>query len=168
MRDLPYGHDVLMENIADPAHLPWSHHKLSPILKREAGDNPMPFVPLPLPDDEAQPANGKANGKAAGSATASDSSSAETDNSSESERQEDSAESFQEGAKPASQQPQPPSYLQPGARPLASYSFTSVQSREPNGSEICVHAPGLVTYRYALRPGASPLECRLGPYRGVI
>lgn len=26
MRDLPYGHDVLLENLLDPAHVPWAHH----------------------------------------------------------------------------------------------------------------------------------------------
>ena len=26
MRDLPYGHDVLFENLLDPAHVPWAHH----------------------------------------------------------------------------------------------------------------------------------------------
>eukprot|EP00854_Cymbomonas_tetramitiformis_P016201 gene16201-19226_t len=26
MRDLPYGHDILLENLLDPSHLPFSHH----------------------------------------------------------------------------------------------------------------------------------------------
>ncbi|CAE8637155.1 unnamed protein product, partial [Polarella glacialis] len=26
MRDLPYGHDILLENLVDPSHLPFSHH----------------------------------------------------------------------------------------------------------------------------------------------
>ena len=33
-RDLPYSFDVLMENLADPAHLPFSHHNLMPVLNR--------------------------------------------------------------------------------------------------------------------------------------
>jgi phenylpropionate dioxygenase-like ring-hydroxylating dioxygenase large terminal subunit len=34
MRDLPYGIDVLVENLVDPSHLPFSHHKLFPALNR--------------------------------------------------------------------------------------------------------------------------------------
>lgn len=28
VRDLPYGHDILLENLLDPSHLPFSHHGL--------------------------------------------------------------------------------------------------------------------------------------------
>lgn len=36
-RDLPYSYDVLVENLLDPAHLPFSHHGLSPALSRWVG-----------------------------------------------------------------------------------------------------------------------------------
>ncbi len=29
MRELPYGYDVLIENLLDPAHVPWAHHGVS-------------------------------------------------------------------------------------------------------------------------------------------
>ena len=29
MRELPYGHDVLIENLLDPAHVPFAHHGVS-------------------------------------------------------------------------------------------------------------------------------------------
>lgn len=47
MRDLPYSYDILVENLTDPAHLPFSHHKLSPALKRESG-GPMPFTEVDI------------------------------------------------------------------------------------------------------------------------
>lgn len=34
MREMPYSFEVLMENLTDPAHLPFSHHGLSPWLQR--------------------------------------------------------------------------------------------------------------------------------------
>ncbi|KAK8954888.1 hypothetical protein KSP39_PZI002280 [Platanthera zijinensis] len=41
MRDIPYGYDVLIENLMDPAHVPYAHHKImrirkgSPLLTRD-------------------------------------------------------------------------------------------------------------------------------------
>ena len=26
MREMPYGHDILLENVLDPSHVPFSHH----------------------------------------------------------------------------------------------------------------------------------------------
>lgn len=26
MREMPYGHDTLLENVLDPSHVPFSHH----------------------------------------------------------------------------------------------------------------------------------------------
>jgi phenylpropionate dioxygenase-like ring-hydroxylating dioxygenase large terminal subunit len=34
IRDLPYDYDVLMENLADPSHFPFAHHKLFPSVDR--------------------------------------------------------------------------------------------------------------------------------------
>ncbi|KAF6264884.1 hypothetical protein COO60DRAFT_1698021 [Scenedesmus sp. NREL 46B-D3] len=42
-RELPYSWDVLVENLTDPSHLPFSHHNLTPNLKRSKGEMPMPF-----------------------------------------------------------------------------------------------------------------------------
>ncbi|GAX79139.1 hypothetical protein CEUSTIGMA_g6579.t1 [Chlamydomonas eustigma] len=41
-RELSYSFDVLIENLADPSHLPFSHHKLTPALTRSKGVA-MPF-----------------------------------------------------------------------------------------------------------------------------
>uniref|UniRef100_A0A383VN49 Rieske domain-containing protein n=1 Tax=Tetradesmus obliquus TaxID=3088 RepID=A0A383VN49_TETOB len=60
-RELPYSWDVLVENLTDPSHLPFSHHNLTPTLKRSKGEAPMPFTPLHIPkgdsaeDVEARP-----------------------------------------------------------------------------------------------------------------
>lgn len=43
-RQLPYSWDVLIENVTDPAHLPHSHHRLTPMLTRDQA-GPMPFIP---------------------------------------------------------------------------------------------------------------------------
>ncbi|KAH0459348.1 hypothetical protein IEQ34_012162 [Dendrobium chrysotoxum] len=34
MRDMPYGYEVLIENLMDPAHVPYAHHKIMRIPKR--------------------------------------------------------------------------------------------------------------------------------------
>lgn len=34
MRELPYGHDVLIENVLDPAHLHWAHSGVAKELSR--------------------------------------------------------------------------------------------------------------------------------------
>ncbi|KAI8475816.1 MAG: hypothetical protein J3K34DRAFT_516994 [Monoraphidium minutum] len=47
-RLLPYGWDVLLENLADPSHLPFSHHGLAGLRRDKA--LPMPFTPLAIPD----------------------------------------------------------------------------------------------------------------------
>ncbi|KAF6253987.1 hypothetical protein COO60DRAFT_1703552 [Scenedesmus sp. NREL 46B-D3] len=47
-RVLPYSWDVLVENLSDPSHLPFSHHRLFPGLSRAAG-GPMPFSPVAIP-----------------------------------------------------------------------------------------------------------------------
>lgn len=49
MRDIPYSYDVLMENLADPAHVFWLHHKLVPTLRRELA-RPFELVPLVTPE----------------------------------------------------------------------------------------------------------------------
>jgi phenylpropionate dioxygenase-like ring-hydroxylating dioxygenase large terminal subunit len=51
VRDLPYAYDFLIENVADPAHLPVSHHGLAGILNR-ARAKPVPMVPISDDDDE--------------------------------------------------------------------------------------------------------------------
>lgn len=45
MRDLPYGHTILLENLLDPSHLPFSHHGLGPALRRDNG-KPIPMQPV--------------------------------------------------------------------------------------------------------------------------
>ncbi|KXZ47331.1 hypothetical protein GPECTOR_36g56 [Gonium pectorale] len=42
VRELPYSYEVLVENLLDPAHLPFSHHGVVPVLQRSAG-GPMPM-----------------------------------------------------------------------------------------------------------------------------
>ncbi|KAG2497156.1 hypothetical protein HYH03_004746 [Edaphochlamys debaryana] len=42
MRELPYSYEVLVENLLDPAHLPFSHHNINPMLNRSGG-GPMPM-----------------------------------------------------------------------------------------------------------------------------
>ncbi|CAL1410365.1 unnamed protein product [Linum trigynum] len=48
-RDLPYGYDVLIENLMDPAHLPYAHYKLGPTqpfkeMRDREGGRPLDFV----------------------------------------------------------------------------------------------------------------------------
>ncbi|WIA35317.1 hypothetical protein OEZ86_003772 [Tetradesmus obliquus] len=47
-RVLPYSWDILVENLSDPSHLPFSHHRLFPGLTRAAG-GPMPFSAVAIP-----------------------------------------------------------------------------------------------------------------------
>eukprot|EP00879_Flechtneria_rotunda_P007034 GHRR01007384.1.p1 GENE.GHRR01007384.1~~GHRR01007384.1.p1 ORF type:complete len:451 (+),score=111.23 GHRR01007384.1:101-1453(+) len=60
-RELPYSWDILIENLSDPAHLPFSHHNLTPTLKRSKGSL-MPFKVIDIPqsnsseDQAARPA----------------------------------------------------------------------------------------------------------------
>ncbi|EFJ50047.1 hypothetical protein VOLCADRAFT_89014 [Volvox carteri f. nagariensis] len=44
MRDLPYSYEILLENLTDPSHLPFSHHGHSPALARDKG-GAMPMKP---------------------------------------------------------------------------------------------------------------------------
>ncbi|GLC39854.1 hypothetical protein PLESTB_001291900 [Pleodorina starrii] len=37
MRELSYSYEILVENVADPAHVPHTHHGLTPTIKRSAG-----------------------------------------------------------------------------------------------------------------------------------
>ncbi len=46
-RDLPYGFEYLMENLCDPAHVPYAHHG---IIGRREGAGPVTIAPTPLPD----------------------------------------------------------------------------------------------------------------------
>lgn len=54
MRELPYGYETLVENLTDPSHLPFSHHKLAPNLTREQG-KAMPMRPSKQGDAGPQP-----------------------------------------------------------------------------------------------------------------
>lgn len=47
-RELPYSFDMLIENLADPSHLPFSHHKLTPAMLRHKA-SAMPFTQLEVP-----------------------------------------------------------------------------------------------------------------------
>ncbi|KIY99872.1 Rieske (2Fe-2S) domain protein [Monoraphidium neglectum] len=62
-RELPYSWDVLLENVTDPAHLPHSHHRLSPTLTRDKA-GPMPFI------KQQQPSQGGAADDSSGAAVA--------------------------------------------------------------------------------------------------
>ena len=46
IRKLPYDHEILMENLFDPAHLPFAHHGSLPSLKRSNG-GVIPMIPVP-------------------------------------------------------------------------------------------------------------------------
>jgi hypothetical protein len=48
---LPLLTDLCYTCIA--AHLPFSHHNLTPNLKRSKGETPMPFMPLQIPKGES-------------------------------------------------------------------------------------------------------------------
>ncbi|GLC51286.1 hypothetical protein PLESTB_000486100 [Pleodorina starrii] len=37
MRDLPYSYELLVENVTDPAHVPYTHHGFTPLMKRSSG-----------------------------------------------------------------------------------------------------------------------------------
>ncbi|KAG5181668.1 hypothetical protein JKP88DRAFT_263497 [Tribonema minus] len=50
MRDLPYSYDVLIENLGDPAHLPFAHNKLISNHKRAGPIN----MHMETPDDAAK------------------------------------------------------------------------------------------------------------------
>ncbi|ONK74784.1 uncharacterized protein A4U43_C03F10110 [Asparagus officinalis] len=45
-RDLHYGYDVLIENLMDPAHVPYAHHGIMKIPKRPGGPPPDRYVYL--------------------------------------------------------------------------------------------------------------------------
>ncbi|GFR47365.1 hypothetical protein Agub_g9071, partial [Astrephomene gubernaculifera] len=48
VREMPMSYEVLIENLLDPAHLPFSHHGQTPALKRSAG-KAMPMRPRKTP-----------------------------------------------------------------------------------------------------------------------
>ncbi|GFR47369.1 hypothetical protein Agub_g9077, partial [Astrephomene gubernaculifera] len=48
LRELPLSYEMVIENILDPAHLPFSHHGQDPALKRSAG-KAMPMRPRKTP-----------------------------------------------------------------------------------------------------------------------
>jgi len=52
VRDLPYSHDFLLENVLDPSHLPVSHHGLMGLLNR-GNAKPVPMVPITEGDDKS-------------------------------------------------------------------------------------------------------------------
>ncbi|KAI8471131.1 MAG: hypothetical protein J3K34DRAFT_239010 [Monoraphidium minutum] len=98
-RELPYSWDVLLENVTDPAHLPYSHHRLTPVMTREKG-GPMPFKKQQQQQQQQQQEEGQ--------------------------QQQQEAEGQQEGQQ---EEQQPPSYALPHAPPLGSFSFPSALSQ---------------------------------------
>ncbi|KAK1604873.1 hypothetical protein QYE76_028546 [Lolium multiflorum] len=44
IRDIPYGYDVLVENLMDPAHLPYAHKGLTPIPAKDDDGPAMAFI----------------------------------------------------------------------------------------------------------------------------
>lgn len=54
MRDLPYGYELLGENLLDLSHLPFSHHGVGGLSRAEGGE--LELRPLPAPPP-AQPAS---------------------------------------------------------------------------------------------------------------
>lgn len=51
MRDLHYGYEILMENLCDPAHLPFSHHGQGMLDRSQA--SAMPMTPIEAPTERA-------------------------------------------------------------------------------------------------------------------
>ncbi|KAF6251152.1 hypothetical protein COO60DRAFT_1705010 [Scenedesmus sp. NREL 46B-D3] len=47
-RELPYSWDILAENLTDPAHVMFAHHKLTPSMDRDKA-GPMPFKHITIP-----------------------------------------------------------------------------------------------------------------------
>lgn len=67
MRDLPHSFDTLVENLTDPAHLPFVHHGAGPTLNRSKGSamplrpyKPPPTQPAGAPSDSATAADAAA------------------------------------------------------------------------------------------------------------
>ena len=50
MRELPYGHDVLIENVLDPAHLHWAHSGASKEVSRHNAPQATMSASDPLDD----------------------------------------------------------------------------------------------------------------------
>lgn len=42
-RDLFYGYDTLMENVSDPSHIDFAHHKVNTLLSKQLALNMLPF-----------------------------------------------------------------------------------------------------------------------------
>lgn len=173
MRDLSYGHDVLLENLVDPAHLPFSHHKLGPALDRSKAE-PMPFKPIKSRAGALQEGNGDLRAAKQGAAAAAASSTEGAADSLGAADAESSSTKVSE-ARSAEKVPEKGIHeengtfdttamsdeLPSGRAPLSAFEFPSVQS--PEGT-IKFYPPSTVIYRYPVGPQASFFASGSHPY----
>ncbi|GBF94954.1 hypothetical protein Rsub_07455 [Raphidocelis subcapitata] len=150
-RVLPYSWDVLLENVVDPAHLPHSHHKLTPMLTRDKS-GPMPFASVQQQRQHAS--NGADHSAASGSSSGSSSSSS-------------SGSSSGSGADGGGAEA--PDYAPPGMPPVGAFAFPSALSAS---GVVAFTPPALVAYEYAL-PGSAKLwtwiyAAPAGPGRSIV
>lgn len=47
-RDLFYGYDTLMENVSDPSHIDFAHHKVNTLISKQFGFEFPSFLPKEL------------------------------------------------------------------------------------------------------------------------
>ena len=135
MRDLPYSYDILIENLTDPAHLPFSHHKLAPNLTRDKG-RALPMTPVHVeqqqpqqlqqqPTGDSEPAGGGSNGETSGRGTSG-------------------------SAAPVQQRPAAaPHWSVPGGTGGTVYAYHFPSSLSPDGV-VAFNAPSGVVYTYKL------------------
>ncbi|MEW5314209.1 MAG: hypothetical protein WDW38_005723 [Sanguina aurantia] len=155
MRDVPYSYEVLVENLSDPAHLPYSHHGVGSLTRSRGTAMPMSTLSQQqlLEIESKLPANmqfpdmcvDKAVLLAAATSRSSGSSSS-TPHSGSSQEQQNGHTSSGSGAAAAAAAAAPMSHL------LAPemFAFEGTISKD---ARVTFHAPSLISYLYSIAPG---------------
>ncbi|KAG2443553.1 hypothetical protein HXX76_001905 [Chlamydomonas incerta] len=140
MRELPYSYEVLLENLLDPAHLPFSHHGLNPFLNRSAG-GPMPMRPPKSAD-------------AAGGDAPASSDPASSSTSASSQTSTGASTSTSTGDATGAAAATVPRHWARETGPDSEFDFVGNISRD---GSISLTAPHLITYTYRTGAGSDML-----------